>query len=427
MIQTYRICRHFGICGGCLHQDIPYAGQLSRKAAWLKDLFQDYWRGEIPIIPSPVLLHYRNKIDPGFALKRYEEPPPKDYPRETLLGFKQRRGWRWPLDIEECLIGPEGVDRLVTSVREWGAAAGVTAYDSRRGTGYLRNLLVRDGKRTGERMVVLITAPGALPEADAFVASAVRDYSADSIFHGEFSGMAEVATAEKLTVLHGKAWIEEKLCLSRVGGEEDLESAVLTPRQFIEGDRRSADTLHFRVSPLSFFQTNPLAAERLYGLVRTWVGRIGPGTLYDLYGGAGGIAFSCAGFAGNIVSVENVAAASEDGRVNAARNQIENVSFVTDTVRGFTKRLWQGGGMPTDAAVVMDPPRSGMHPKSIARLLEMRPGNLLYVSCNPVKLREELGVFSAEYEVEELSGVDMFPHTPHVEVVASLVPRQRSC
>ena len=331
------------------------------------------------------------------------------------------------MDIEECLIGPEGIDRLLQSMREWRAKTGLTAYDSRRGSGYLRNLLVRDGKRSGERMVVLITAPGPLPEEEAFVASVLKDYNADSVFHGEFSGMAEVATAEKLTLLHGRAWIAETLHLSRFGGGEDRTDPVGVPRQYLEMDKRIADTFQFRISPLSFFQTNPLAAERLYGLVRTWARRIGPDTLYDLYGGAGGIAFSCAGYAGHIVSVENVAAASEDGRFNAAQNHIENVSFFTDTVRGYTKKLCQGGGMPADAAVVVDPPRSGMHPKSVARLLEMRPGNLLYVSCNPARLREELGVFTQEYQVEELQGVDMFPHTPHVEVVASLTPRQVIC
>ena len=186
MMNSHSICRHFGTCGGCQYQDMPYEDQLARKSTWLKDLFKEFWQEEVTVIPSPVLLHYRNKVDPGFALKRYDEPPPKDFPRETLLGFKQRKGWRWPMDIEECLIGPEGIDELLESVREWRAVTGLAAYDSRRGSGYLRNLLVRDGKRTGERMVVLITAPGPLPEKDAFVASVLKAYHADSVFHGSF-------------------------------------------------------------------------------------------------------------------------------------------------------------------------------------------------------------------------------------------------
>lgn len=331
------------------------------------------------------------------------------------------------MDIEECLIGPEGIDELLESVREWRAVTGLAAYDSRRGSGYLRNLLVRDGKRTGERMVVLITAPGPLPEKDAFVASVLKAYHADSVFHGEFSGMAEVATAERLTLLHGRASIGETLHLSRCGGAEDRTDPVVDPCQHLERDGRIVDVFRFRISPLSFFQTNPLAAERLYGVVRSWARRIRPGTLYDLYGGAGGIAFSCAGFSGDVVSVENVAAASEDGRFNAVENQIENVSFVTDTVRGYTKKLSEAGGIADDGAVVVDPPRSGMHPKSVARLLEMRPRNLLYVSCNPARLQEELRAFAQEYQVDELQGVDMFPHTPHVEVVASMTPRHVVC
>lgn len=417
------LCRHFGVCGGCLYQDVPYEEQLARKAAWLEELLREYWQGPVPVIASPVLFHYRNKIDPGFALKRYPEPPPRDFPRETVLGFKQREGWRWPMDIRECRIGPEGVDGLLRSVHEWRNASGLAAYDSRRGTGYLRNLLVRDAKRTGERMVVLITAPGVLPDADAFVFSVQKYFEAASIVHGEFSGKAEVATAEKVTLLHGRPWITETLHLDAGAAAGTFTASAVTPSEFIQDDTRTFEPLGFRISPMSFFQTNPLAAERLYGVIREWARRVRPARLYDLYGGAGGIAFSCAGCAGDIVSVENVEVASEDGRFNAEQNGIENVSFVTDSVRAFTRKLLAGGGMPADSAVVVDPPRSGMHPKSLLRLLEMKPQNILYVSCNAAKLKEELAVLTRAYEVTDVRGVDMFPHTPHVEVVAALAPK----
>ncbi|HOC69922.1 MAG: 23S rRNA (uracil-C(5))-methyltransferase RlmCD [Candidatus Hydrogenedentes bacterium ADurb.Bin101] len=420
MFQKAELCPHYGSCGGCVSQDIAYDIQLQHKASFLEKLLCTFWADPIPIVPSPVLFHYRNKIDPGFALKRYPEPPPADFVRESILGFKERGRWRWTVDIADCFIGPEGVRGLLESLRRWRIQSGLTAYDTRKGKGYLRNLLVRDGKRSGERMVVIITAPGALPDADAFVAAVQEQFPADSIFHGEFSRRAEVATAEKLTLLHGVPWITETLHVSGAGegGEENLISA--TPAHFIRQDQRKVQELRFRISPLSFFQTNPLAAERLYRLVRDWVCRIRPGSLYDLYGGAGGIAFCCAQYAETVISVESVPEASEDGRFNAAQNGISNVSFVTATVREFLSNQAKSGGLPPGSAVIVDPPRGGMHPKVLKRLLEMRPAHILYVSCNPQKLLEDLAVFSEAYAVVSVEAVDMFPHTPHVETVAAL-------
>ncbi|NLO34143.1 MAG: class I SAM-dependent RNA methyltransferase [Candidatus Hydrogenedentes bacterium] len=414
-------CRHFGECGGCQFQDLSYDAQLSQKQAVLKEGFAAFWQEDIPLIPSPVRYHYRNKVDPGFALKRYPEPPPKDFKRETVLGFKTRQGWRWPLELDECLIGPEGLDRLFTALRPWREACGLDAYNSRANTGRLRNLLVRDGKRSGERMVVLLTTPGTLPHADAFVEAVVKGFDACSILHGEFGGKAEVATADTLTLLHGKEWITETL-LPDLQAEAASAAGVPyeNPGQYLAAEQRTEKALHFRISPLSFFQTIPLAAERLYGIIANWAKTVEAQLLYDLYGGAGGIAFCCAPYTPEIVSVENNVHASEDGRFNAVRNDIQNVEFITDTVRGFTKKLQQRGGMPAASAVVLDPPRAGMHPKSIKRILEMAPPHILYVSCNPRKLAEELSAFTESYRLTQLLGVDLFPHTPHVELVAAL-------
>jgi len=420
MFQKAELCPHYGSCGGCVSQDSTYETQLQHKASFLEGLLHTFWADPIPIVPSPVLFHYRNKIDPGFALKRYPEPPPADFVRESILGFKERGRWRWTVEIEDCFIGPEGVQGLLESMRRWRMHSGLTAYDTRRGSGYLRNLLVRDGKRSGERMVVLITAPSALPDADAFVTAVQERFPADSIFHGEFSRRAEVATAEKLTLLHGAPWITETLHVTEaMQGVKDIPICG-TPAEFIQKDRRDVPELKFRISPLSFFQTNPLAAERLYGLIRDWALRIHPKTLYDLYGGSGAIAFCCAACAEEVISVESVPEASDDGRFNATQNRISNVSFITATVREFLSSPSKSGGLPPESAVIVDPPRGGMHPKVIKRLLEMRPGHILYISCNPRNLADDLTVLTEAYAVVSVEAVDMFPHTPHVEAVAAL-------
>ena len=332
MLETAAPCPHFGICGGCVSQHIPYPAQLCQKASFLEDLLREFWAGPIPITPSPVLFHYRNKIDPGFALKRYPEPPSADFVRESILGFKERGRWRWTVELEDCLIGPAGVKGLLDSMRRWRIQSGLAACDSRKGTGFLRNLLVRDGKRSGERMVVLITAPGTLPDANAFVAAVQEQFHADSIYHGEFSRKAEVATAEKLTLLCGAPWITEMLYVSEA--EDKDNSTFISPAQFIGEDHRKVLKLQFRISPLSFFQTNPLAAERLYSLVRGWAIRVHR--------------MSCTICMAAREELPSVAPSmpiplsvlSRFRRllrrpVNGRENRISNVSFVTATVREF--------------------------------------------------------------------------------------------
>ncbi len=389
-------CQHFGECRGCQSQDLPYAAQVAAKAQMLQELFAMHWQAPVAVLPSPVQWHYRNKVDPSFAGKHYETPPPPDFVRETVLGFKKR--WYWPIEIEACHIAPEGLAALLAAVRVWYRAHDLRAFDSRRNEGLLRHLLVRDAKRTGERMVVLITAAGRI-DADSFVAAVQQAYPADSIYWGVNRGKADIAFAEELTLLHGAPVINEKLLIP--DGEQTRE-------------------LRFAISPFSFFQTNPLATEKLYGLVRQWVKEIAPKTLYDLYGGSGGIAFTCADLAGQVWSVDNVPEASQDGRANAKANGIENVVFLTEKVERYLRHQLEAEGLAEDSAVVLDPARPGLHPKALKRLIQLAPRHILYVSCNPKILAQELEVFGDAYELTRLEAVDLFPHTRHVEVIAAL-------
>ncbi len=415
-------CMHYGRCGGCAAQDIPYEKQVANKAEVLRALFAPFWDGPIDVMPSPVLWRYRNKIDPVFSPKRYEAPPPPGFVRETVLGFKEKGRWSWPLETNECKIGPAGVNRLFAAVNAWHKPLGLTGFDTRRQEGFLRALLVRDAKRTGQRMVVLITSPGDLDTAP-FVEAVRESFQADSIYRGIFSGGAEVATADELELLYGTPTIEETLVIREEPsrGTWHDPAAALAAMQDANGC-----SLSFRISPLSFFQTNPLGAERLYGLIRAWVRRVAPDDLYDLFGGMGGIAFSCANLVRKVWSVENVAAASEDGRHNAAVNGIGNVEFITDEVKNYLRDRLTAGGFTGNAAVVLDPPRSGMNPKAIRRLVELRPPRVLYVSCNPKVLAGEMPGYLEAYRLEGVRAVDMFPHTPHVEVLAELVARGES-
>ncbi|MCH7960553.1 MAG: 23S rRNA (uracil(1939)-C(5))-methyltransferase RlmD [Candidatus Hydrogenedentes bacterium] len=392
------LCRHFGECGGCATQDIPYPEQLAQKQAKLKELFAAYWDRDIPIVPSPQHWNYRNKVDFNFGLKHYDEPPPKDFERETVLGFTRKGKWYWPIQIDDCRIAPPCATQLLEAVRAWSASQGLRAYDSRTHEGLLHVLLLREGKRTGEKMVVLITAPGPF-DADAFVQAVLGATDATSIYRGIYHGAARGAFADEVELLYGSETIEEELQIP------------------IENGSR---TLRFRISPFSFFQTNTLATELLYAEIRRWVQRVQPKILYDLYGGMGGIAFACADCVDLVRSVESEEVASRDGEHNAVLNGIDNVFFETQKMKNYLLNVLASGGMEPTSAVVLDPPRAGMTPKARKRLVEARPPDILYVSCKPAVFRDELEHLLDAYTLTDLRAHDLFPHTPHVELLASL-------
>lgn len=396
--KTDAICPHFGQCGGCLHQDLDYESQLHLKEQTLKDLFQDVWTRPIPVTPSPALRNYRNKVDFTFAPKHYPEPPPKGFVRDTVLGFKEKGRWYAPLHIDACHIGPEGNEELLKAVRTWMNKNNLRAFDSRTKEGLLKILLFREGKRTGEKMVVIITGPGPF-DGDSFVEAVREAFNPTSVYRGIHKGSAPVADAEETELLYGEPAIHEELRIP-------------------DGD--SDRLLRFRISPFAFFQTNTLATERLYGHIRDWVKKIRPEKLYDLYGGSGGIALTCADLINEIESADIVESAAEDGRYNASANSVDNITFHSGKMKNYLLGLLQQGGMEPGSAAIVDPPRAGMTPKASRRLIECRPKDILYVSCNPKILSRELPSFLETYRLADLRAVDLFPHTDHVEAVAWL-------
>lgn len=399
-----RRCRHFGVCGGCAAQDQPYDAQLAAKAAAAQALLGEAWPHPIAVTPSPDVWHYRNKVDLTFAPKYYDAPPPPGFERETVLGFTRKGRWFQPLEIEECRIGPEGLGALLDAVRRWQRASGERAFDTRSKQGRLKVLLVREGKRTGQRMVVLLTAPG-VGGLGGFVEAVHSAWPGAAVHHAVSHSHAGAAFAESSEALAGPAYIEERL---RIGGAGEA------PRE-----------LRFRLSPFSFFQTNTRATELLYGHLRERVRAYAPRLLYDLYGGMGGIAFSCADLVAQCESVESVAAAGEDGRANAEANGIDNVAFITAKVKNYLKeRELRDLRFEADSLAVVDPPRAGMTPKALRRLVGLAPPVILYVSCKPlIFARDEWPSFAAHYRLVGARVFDLFPHTPHAEVVAELVRR----
>jgi 23S rRNA (uracil1939-C5)-methyltransferase len=381
-------CKHFGSCGGCSLQDLPYEAQLQRKKLALESMFAPFWDRPIEVLPSPSPWYYRNKVELSFHLNYDRNPETKKLEASNAaLGFKRRGRWYETLDIEECfLLSPE-LPALLTAMRRWALANDVPVYDSKTRQGLLRHLVVREGKNTGERLVMLLAAPGDW-DRRPFVDAVRAAFPATTVLAGVNGAISDVAQAESLETLEGPGFIREKL---RVGGVERT----------------------FRVSPFSFFQTNTLATEKLYGLARDWVAAERPRLLLDLYGGSGTIGLCVADLAGRVVSVESVPSATADGKVNAAENGVSNVEFV-----GAAVEAWLPFAPEADAAVV-DPPRSGLHPKALRALVERPLSRLLYVSCNPKILAREMAELFKAYRLESLRAVDLFPQTEHVEAVAA--------
>ncbi len=377
-------CEHYPACGGCRFQDLAYAAQLDAKEAQVRDALARL--GGLaepplePIVPAESQFFYRNKLEYSFT----------QTPSGPALGFHKAGRWDEVLDIEQCWLTTDLGNAVRLAVREWAREAGLAAYDQAEGTGYLRHLVYREGRNTGQVLVQLVTAPGELHDADGLVAALRRFPEVRSIHHAVNEGPAEV-TNLPTTLLWGEEAIEEEF-----GG------------------------LRFRVRPTAFLQTNTAMAARLYELAVEYAALTGEETVWDLYCGIGTIGLTMARNAltvwGVDISEESVACALE----NADLNEIANAAFYAGDVGQAIEELKDRSGSPE--LVVVDPPRAGLSNKAVRRLGRIGAQRIVYVSCNPTTLAGNVKQLAADwgYELRRARPVDMFPHTPHVETVALL-------
>jgi 23S rRNA (uracil1939-C5)-methyltransferase len=381
-------CRHFPACGGCRFQDLAYDAQLEQKQSQVRDAFQRLAGIAEPpleeILPcEPDIFHYRNKVEYSFTRT----------PAGPALGFHRAGRWDEVLDIEKCWITTDFGNDVRDAVRDWAREEGLEAYSQADGTGYLRHLVVREARNTGQALVQLVTAPGEKFEHGYFV-DVVRRFPQVHSVHWSVNDRPAEVTNLPTELLWGEEWIEEEL-----GG------------------------LRFRVRPNAFLQTNTAMAERLYALAREAAQLSGNETVWDLYCGIGTIGLSMASDAltvwGIDVSEESVACALE----NAELNGITNAAFFAGNVGQVVEELLERSGPPE--VVVVDPPRAGLAGKALRHLGRLGAPRRVYVSCNPTTLAGDVKTLGEEYGYELLRArpVDMFPHTPHVETVALLERR----
>jgi 23S rRNA (uracil1939-C5)-methyltransferase len=377
-------CSHYPACGGCRFQDLAYEAQAAAKEAQVRDALVRL--GGIrepplePIVPAESAFHYRNKLEYSFT----------QTPSGPALGFHKAGQWDEVIDVERCWLTTDLGNAIRETVRTWARDEGLPAYDQAEQRGFLRHLVVREGRNTGQALVMLVTAPGELHGAERFV-DALREHpEVRSIHWGVNETPAEV-TSVPTQLLWGDEAIEEELL-----------------------------GLRFRVRPNAFLQTNTAMAEHLYQLAIDAAALTGQETVYDLYCGIGTIGLCMARDAltvwGVDVSEESIASAIE----SATLNGIGNAAFFAGDVGRSLEDLADRAGPPD--VVILDPPRAGLTGKALRRTARLEANRIVYVSCNPAKLASNVKELVGEwgYTVERVTPVDMFPHTPHIEAVALL-------
>jgi 23S rRNA (uracil1939-C5)-methyltransferase len=365
---------------GAPWQVLPYERQLREKEAQVRDALERLGGFEQPpveaIVPAEQPLRYRNKVEYSFG---------EGENGELVLGF--HRPGRWDLidPVSDDILASERVQEVRVAAQAWAREEGLAGYDRTDHTGLLRNLVVREGRRTGELQARLVTGPGDL-RVDELAAA----LPADSLLWTRAAGVAETTRDGETEVVSGREHVEERLL-----------------------------GLRFRISPDAFFQTNTEMAERLYGTAAELAGLSGRELVLDLYCGIGTIALALALDAREVYGVEVVERAVADAIENARINGIDNAHFFAGDVRTAMRPLLEKSG--TADVVVVDPPRAGLSQKVVRRLLEAEAKRIVYVSCNPTTLAPNARQMAeAGYELKTVRPVDMFPQTPHIESVALL-------
>ena len=413
-------CSHFGLCGGCTYLSFPYEEQLKIKEGQVKRLLDSVlldgqgayqWEG---IKASPAYFAYRNKMEFSFGDETKDGP--------LTLGMHKRGSFYDVLTVNDCRIVDEDYRKILTAVRDYFAERKVCFYHRLSHEGFLRHLLVRKAVKTGEILVALVTTTQSPWKAEAVTgqgAGTVQDSTSEmqeavtgvqelidgfrtllqglsldgtltGILHMENDSIADVVQSDKTRILYGKDYFYEELL-----------------------------GLKFRITPFSFFQTNSLGAEVLYETARSYIGKLSGGkesVVFDLYSGTGTIAQLMAPVAGKVIGVEIVEEAVEAAKENAALNGLTNCEFLAGDVLKVLDDITEKPDF-----IILDPPRDGIHPKALPKIINYGVERIVYISCKPTSLVRDLAVFLENgYRVEKATAVDQFPWTANVETVVKM-------
>ena len=402
-LRTQPFCEHFGTCGGCKWQQLPYEEQLKMKQQQVFDQLTRIGKVELPefrpILGSVKTKEYRNKLDFGCSNRRYltneEIASGKEFARDAI-GFHITGAFDKILPIEKCWLMDDLHNQIRNEVRDYAIGHGMTFFDLRQQVGLLRDVIIRNSN-TGEWLVIIQ-------------------------FHYDEEGDEQRAQgllqhiADKFPQITALMYLNNQKCNDTIGDQD-----ILT---FKGNDHiyETMEDLRFKVGPKSFYQTNTEQAYHLYSVAREFAGLTGEELVYDLYTGTGTIANFVAKKARKVIGIEYVPEAIEDAKINSQENHIDNTLFFAGDMKDIlTDEFIAEHGRPD--VIITDPPRAGMHPDVVKTILRAAPQRIVYVSCNPATQARDLQDLDIDYKVVAVQPVDMFPHTPHVENVVLLIKR----
>ncbi len=405
-VRAVPFCQHFGACGGCKWQNLPYDEQLKFKQQQVFDQLTRIGKVELPefrpILGSVRTQEYRNKLDFGCANKRWLtkeeiESLPSEGAKDTpAIGFHITGAFDKILPIEKCWLMDDVQNRIRNEIRDYAIRSGLSFFDLRAQVGLLRDVIFRNSK-SGELMVII------------------------QFHYDETGGEREAQAllqhiADKFPEITSLLYLDNQKCNDTIGDQEILTFKG-TDHIF-----ELMEDLRFKVGPKSFYQTNTEQAYHLYSVVRELAALTGSELVYDLYTGTGTIANFVARQARQVIGIEYVPEAIEDAKVNSDINGIGNTLFYAGDMKDvLSDDFILEHGRPD--VIITDPPRAGMHPDVVKTILRAAPQRIVYVSCNPATQARDLHDLDADYRVMAVQPVDMFPHTPHVENVVLLVRR----
>ena len=391
-------CRHFGICGGCKWQDMPYRDQLYYKRKQVSDNLERIGKVQLPeirdILPSPYTRYYRNKMEFSFSGSRWltrEEIEGSDEQLEKRgVGLHIPGRWDKIVDIEHCHLQPDPSNAIRNAVRQFAIENDYLFFDEKNNEGFLRNMIIRTSSN-GEVMVIVVFFENLAEKIDALLAYIKNRFP-------EITSLIYMLNPKANDSIY------------------DLQPITYDGRDHIF---EQMEGMRFKIGPKSFFQTNSYQAYQLYQLVREYAGLQGNELVYDLYTGTGTIANFLSPYAAQVVGIESVPEAIEDARENARINGIDNTFFVSGDMKELlNEQFIHKYGRPQ--VVITDPPRAGMHKDVVDNIIQAAPGKIVYVSCNPATQARDVHLLSGAYAVEKVQPVDMFPHTYHVENIVLL-------
>ena len=382
-IEIQPKCQHFKYCGGCTSQNLPYEKQLEIKAEQVKTLLNNEGIQDFQFLgiqPSPLEFRYRNKMEFSFGDKV------KGGPLE--LGMHKRDKFYEIISTTNCQIVDEDFNVILSLILDYFRNKGISHFHKITHKGSLRHLVIRKAYKTGEILINLVSTSQLKLELNELVEKLLNlplSGKIVGILHTINDGVADVVKSDETIVLYGQDFITEEIL-----------------------------GLSFKITAFSFFQTNSLGAEKLYSIVKDFAGNTKDKVIFDLYCGTGTIAQIMAPVALKVIGIDIVEEAVEAAKVNAIENNLNNCEFIAGDVLEKIDKLKEQPDL-----IILDPPRAGIHPKAIHKIIDFYPQQFIYVSCKPTSLANDLPIFVERgYKVTKVKCIDLFPHTPHVECVA---------